>query len=487
MFNLDFLSQPPQLSFFQKENNKTTFGGILFLIYIIVMLILSTIHILDYCLNDKYEVYYSFIRNPLGTNEFSNDDPDLNPLLNFSFNIYKNNYLGLNEINQDFILFDQDLNFIEQNTTIQMRPSEMNFFIGYTPKHNYSQVDEEEEDEIDFDLGDFGYILEIIYQGYKLEHQKPIPLITNDSNYFFNEEYYFNIDKSTIFVINWEVLKYKEDRGILGLFDIIFNNKNEYTSGYIHSYKSISNDKPIDIIVTKIVGLVVMQNNHEQYSEYQRKKNDIIDLIANIGSLFSSFFSIFVTVFNLYSKNVDSYQIIDKILSKNKLKTLIKKKSTIRNIEFNQTNQNQKKDGKSQLPISTIFVSSNALSKNSGETKVIRETEGHLGTKDNLENKEVSENKETLKIKEIHFIKNLKKLSFKQFFLDSFYLKFFNERNDNKIIDLCNYIFNKYTSIDLLIYNQIMLENLFEDYKWNNQDLSNIDKNKLIFRLKNIH
>ena len=122
------------------------------------MLILSTIHILDYCLNDKYEVYYSFIRNPLGTNEFSNDDP----LLNFSFNIYKNDYLGLSEVSQDFILFDQDFNFIEQNTTIQMRPSEINFFIGYTPNQNYSQVDEEEDNEIYFDLGDFGYYLEII-------------------------------------------------------------------------------------------------------------------------------------------------------------------------------------------------------------------------------------------------------------------------------------------------------------------------------------
>jgi hypothetical protein len=101
-----------------------------------------------------------------------------------------------------------------------------------------------------------------------------------------------------------------------------------------------------------------------------------------------------------------------------------------------------------------------------------------IGTKDKLE---------TERTKTINEIKNIKKLSFKHFFLNGFYLKCFNGRNENKAIDLCNYILSKYTSIELLLYNQIIFENLLEDYNWNNPDLNNINKNKLINRLININ
>ena len=94
---------------------------------------------------------------------------------------------------------------------------------------------------------------------------------------------------------------------------------------------------------------------------------------------------------------------------------------------------------------------------------------------------------ETVKIKKISEIKNIKKLSFRNFFLNGFYLKCFNRINENKVIDLCNYILSKYISIDLLLYNQIMFENLLKDYTWNNPGLTNINKNKLINRLININ
>ena len=94
---------------------------------------------------------------------------------------------------------------------------------------------------------------------------------------------------------------------------------------------------------------------------------------------------------------------------------------------------------------------------------------------------------ETERTKTINEIKNIKKLSFKHFFLNGFYLKCFNESNGNKVIDLCNYILSKYISIDLLLYNQLIFENLLKDYKWNNPDLNNINKNKLINRLININ
>ena len=38
--------------------------------------------------------------------------------------------------------------------------------------------------------------------------------------------------------------------------------------------------------------------------------------------------------------------------------------------------------------------------------------------------------------------------------------------------------------MDTIIYNQILLENLFKDYKWNNIELSDLRSNDLIEKFK---
>ena len=53
---LDFLSSSPTFSIFEKKRNNTKFGGILFLIYIIIMLFICLIYILDFILNEKYDI-----------------------------------------------------------------------------------------------------------------------------------------------------------------------------------------------------------------------------------------------------------------------------------------------------------------------------------------------------------------------------------------------------------------------------------------------
>ena len=56
MNSLDFLNSQHQYYIFGKETNKTNFGGVLFLIYLIIMIFISLIYILDYALNEKYEI-----------------------------------------------------------------------------------------------------------------------------------------------------------------------------------------------------------------------------------------------------------------------------------------------------------------------------------------------------------------------------------------------------------------------------------------------
>lgn len=68
MNNIDFLSGPPNICIFQKKSNKTTFGGFLFLIYMIIMILISLMYIIDYFFNDKYIVEYSSYLNLLAKN-----------------------------------------------------------------------------------------------------------------------------------------------------------------------------------------------------------------------------------------------------------------------------------------------------------------------------------------------------------------------------------------------------------------------------------
>ena len=50
--------------------------------------------------------------------------------------------------------------------------------------------------------------------------------------------------------------------------------------------------------------------------------------------------------------------------------------------------------------------------------------------------------------------------------------------NRQKIIQKCNEIISKYYSIENLLYNQIKLENLYKDYKWNNPSLNKFGNNR---------
>ena len=91
MHYLDFLNEPPKIYIFQKEKNKTNFGGVLFFIYIIIMIMISLIYIFDYAFNDKY-TYEALIFQNYSTIDKTeldriNNDTNLNPYidLNFSF------------------------------------------------------------------------------------------------------------------------------------------------------------------------------------------------------------------------------------------------------------------------------------------------------------------------------------------------------------------------------------------------------------------
>ena len=54
-------------------------------------------------------------------------------------------------------------------------------------------------------------------------------------------------------------------------------------------------------------------------------------------------------------------------------------------------------------------------------------------------------------------------------------------------IKLSNEIIEKYLSVENIIYNQIIMKNLLKDYKWNDPNLNNINKNEDIIRFNNLN
>ena len=91
----DLISDSPKLFIFQKEANKTNFGGVLFMIYIITMLLISLAYILDYALNDKYT--YESVTSYNHTDDKEeikkmNDDIKLNPYIDFIAHFKDDNF-----------------------------------------------------------------------------------------------------------------------------------------------------------------------------------------------------------------------------------------------------------------------------------------------------------------------------------------------------------------------------------------------------------
>ena len=104
---LDFFSEWPRTFIFQKEVNKTNFGGVLFMFYSIIMILISLSYILLYSLNEKYEIQYSSILNQTLTRDLDalNKNPDLNPELQFTFIL--DSYIK-GAISKDFKLDSKD-------------------------------------------------------------------------------------------------------------------------------------------------------------------------------------------------------------------------------------------------------------------------------------------------------------------------------------------------------------------------------------------
>ena len=56
MNHFDFLSDTPKFYIFQQESNKTKFGGLLFILYLFLVILIALYYMVHYIKNDKYEI-----------------------------------------------------------------------------------------------------------------------------------------------------------------------------------------------------------------------------------------------------------------------------------------------------------------------------------------------------------------------------------------------------------------------------------------------
>lgn len=223
---LDFSSDSPKLFLFQKDSNKTFFGGILFLFYIFFMFTLSLVYILDYFLNDSYEVESSIII--LSKNEKTSMNSKENPSINLNVDLK-----GLNGEPADkrLKIIDSNNKFMQRNSEFKENVSE--FIIGLF----YECEDNNENCSIPDDIKDErGFRFKLEYDSFKLVNQDNPPLLKSKRiNYFL-----ISLDLSVLIQLNWNVIKYKEQEGtfsrikkfIYKLFGKDINN--EYIKGYIN-------------------------------------------------------------------------------------------------------------------------------------------------------------------------------------------------------------------------------------------------------------
>ena len=459
---LDFFSESPKVYIFNKETNKTKFGGFLFIIFIVVMIIISLAYILDFALNNSYKVEFTRYFNSSSMMRLNNTDfikyfpLELDQEFSFKINIRNHNFDPIieNEVNEEFVFFYNGAR-IYPNEIIKSKLSLMELKIYFQCQDKECKPKTPVEH----------YILEIKYNGFELYHQNDTdPPLQKNKNKYFLFFAGFSFDYSYYIHLKWETIKYEEERGVPKLFNPFQTEKEEYISGYISSSYStlIPEDKDTSL---RYLAYVKLDYDYTGYSQYKRKKTGFLDVLSNIGALFSTIRIFFLFFFRYYSNSFNNYKIIEKIL-------LSKNIYSNSEIELNDDLQKPKND-----------INLKSYKTENKMTKLLMKdtsSEKKLSINDDI-NEEVLDEKD-----EDRPLEEFPKHSFFEFFYNNIYCKCCKKRKNQEIINVYNEILFKYFSVDTILYNQIKLENILKDYHWDNPTLNSIEKNNLIIKLKRI-
>ena len=473
MKKLDFLSGAPKTFIFEKSSNKTNLGGVFTLIYLIILLIIFLVYIVDYGVNPKYEAQFSSKHFYKSDEEYMDNkikDEKLNPKLSFSFELFNE------DLENEFFIFEPN-NFNNQfkfRKEYKLSAKDFNFAFGYKCKNTSCLPPQGTLMDLNI------YTITLFYSGYEINHQNETSPLEQK---WIPNIYYVSPfeDKVTIFYNHWKNIIYKEEKGLLGTFEKLLGNKNEYYGGeFINSFiytpdktEYLKKEEKSNNI--KILAVIFTPIDYENYIDnYSRTKKSIWTSLANICSLSLTIYNGFIFVFcRFYSNNFDNYKIIEKILSK----------SNNKNINNNDKINNKKNinsNNNIMVELSDDFDKKNNLIEK--DNNDINNKESN----DNNINKEKNDSDKYENNNDDNNNRYLPKLHFYDYFINNIYMKKCCSSNKQDIISACNEIILKLYSVDNILHNIIMLENLFKDYKWNDPNLNDIENNEMIKNLKSL-
>ena len=456
MHPLDFISQSPHLFIFNREANKTNFGGILFIIYIVICLGIFLYYLLNYIKNNKYEIQYTLNYNKTLSRDaeaiFKNDS--LNPLLRID--IYLHNGRRHLYSNDTFIIVDL-YNMTNLNTSgeyhIKKKANSINVGIFYLCQGIDCTLKEEDKNNSHF--------LTLGYNAFIISHQSEIPIYQDKKLNHNYDDLEFSMSLKMKQKLNWQVIKYKDKGGL-------FSEGKEYIGGSLKSGHLLVEEPnymffPINsshFITGLFLYEIEIGLNVDYYDEYIRTEVSFLTVFANSFSLWMSLYSGLKVVFDfIYSKNFNNYKIMQKILSKIDKGKAKEEISIELNTDINKSDK---------------LINNQTIEKN-----IIKDD---YNSKDNLieninENQFVESKDDSLELPRLHFF---------DYIFNNLYCsrKCCCDYKKQMLITESNNIVYKYFSVENLLYNQIMLENMLKDYKWNNQWLKSIKKNELIYKLE---
>ena len=321
MRHFDFLSESPKMNIFQRTSNKTKFGGVLFILYLIIMFFISLIYILNFALNEKYEVnIFNVQTGDIFVKDQQYDfvnDPELDAEADLRI-ILKNENLILYDPEENKIL--EKINGISK---IKLHLSKYNFD-SYHSRHFH--IFYKCKNSSDCSNNDFNetYIT-IQSPDFIVNHKENQPFEILDKYYIFEKRYKISSNCTKYENIYLKYMIYKDIKGISKIIDKIFSKREKYAVSYLSKLNGGSHLKPNDDIqeievnnekiYVKNLFEIYFQGDNSNYMEFNRKTISIFDVLATVGALFTTLKSIFSFIFGLYSYNFDNYKIVEKIIS----------------------------------------------------------------------------------------------------------------------------------------------------------------------------
>ena len=430
---LDFLSSSPNNFIFKETANKTTCGVICSLLYIIGLIAFSVYCFVKYYKQDRYFVEYSHYLH-----DFNHQISDLNKSILFKYEIkYLDNHgKWLLAPNNFFLLDDFTLKEIPRNVCLSKNMSHFGFLIVYICSDGKCEIEELFKNRT--------IAVELNFTTEVLSFQKEDPIIHKK----FHEWMEITIYDSRELIYYFEEI-ICTDKGFFG-----DKNKSIINIKYREENLNPINkaDPDIENGVYRIFGNIYFLINKYNWSHYKRTEKSILETFSYICSIGLVGLNIVTKmIFLFYSRFFDNYKIVQHLLFGND--TLIR-----RNIEISKKLTNKK-----QEPLNINLSNSENVDENGIDYENKSQPEENVGQPD------------------LNFPE---KLSCCSFVFNCFFCGCCNKKNQI-LISKCGDIISEYYSVEKIIYNQLLMENLIEDYKWNNIKLKNIRENKSIISLIN--